>query len=473
MSEAKYPVKRGGEYDFDIDKLAFGGAGIARVDNYVVFIKDTLPGDKVKARITRRKPSFAEARLLEIIKPSPMRQHPPCKYHQWCGGCTWQNLSYENQVKIKRQLVEESIQHIAGIQKSTVCPVIESDSAFAYRNKMEFSFTDKRWLLPEELGKADIKPGFALGLHVPGTFDKIIKIDHCLLQSDTANRILRSVSDFCMGKKLQAYGLKTHQGLLRFLVIRQSRYNGKIMVNIVTAYEEENILKQLALKLTEEFPEVESVVNNINSRPAQIARGEREIVLAGKSYIQEKLGDFIFNISANSFFQTNSAQAEKMYKKVLEFSELSGKEFVWDLYCGTGTFSLFLAAQAKKITGFDVEASAIQDAAENARNHQVFNAGFIEGDLLHTLASVKEKPDVIITDPPRAGMHEKVVRLILSASPRRLVYISCNPATLARDLNILSEQYAIDKVQPLDMFPQTYHIETIVQLTKRSVDFVR
>lgn len=469
MSEKKYPVKRKGEYTLKIQRLAFGGAGVARVENYVVFVKDTLPGEKVRARIIRRRSAYAEARLLEILEPSPMRQEPSCKYHQWCGGCTWQNLAYENQLKFKEDIVRESLRHIAGIQGVDVLSILASEQVFGYRNKMEFSFADRRWLLPHELNESVTPDKFALGLHVPGSFDKVLHIDYCYLQSEFANEALKYISKYCQSNNLQPYGIKSHEGFLRFLVIRQSHYSGKLMVNLVTAYEDQKKLMPLAEGLISQFPEIESVVNNINSRLAQIAQGEKEIILAGKDFIQEKLGDFTFNISANSFFQTNTGQARVMYEKVLEFAGLSGNEIIWDLYCGTGAFSLFLSAEAKTVTGFEVVSSAVQDAIENARNHRVNNANFIEGDLLVTMKSVSEEPDVIVTDPPRAGMHEKVVRSILNIAPQRIVYVSCNPTTLARDLAILAEQYVINKVQPLDMFPQTYHIETIVQLSRREV----
>ncbi len=467
MSEKKYPVKRGGEYELEVDRLAFGGAGVARVDNYVIFVKGALPGETVKARIQKRKSGHAEARMLEIITPSPERQQAPCPYFEWCGGCTWQSLTYENQLKHKQQIVADSLRHLAGETEIDVQPVLPSAADFAYRNKMEFSFSDRRWLLPDELGDENISRDFALGLHVPGTFDKIIQVDQCLLQSERANQVLELVNQYAREHNLTPYGIRSHQGFLRFLVIRQSHYNGEIMVNIVTSEEKPDVLQPLAQKLVETFPFVTSVVNNINSRPAQIAMGEKEIVLAGDDHIVEKLGGFLFNISANSFFQTNSAQAERLYEKVLQFADIQPDEIVWDLYAGTGTISLFLAQQAKEVIGFELVESAVADAEKNAEEHGVHNTRFVGGDLLHKLRDTKPKPDVLVTDPPRSGMHEKVVRYIAEMQPGRLVYVSCNPTTLARDLAILKEQYRIEVVQPVDMFPQTYHIETVVKLIRR------
>jgi 23S rRNA (uracil1939-C5)-methyltransferase len=465
MSEKKYPLKRGQEYEFYIQKLAFGGAGLARVDNYVVFIKGTIPGDRVIARVFKRKTAFAEARLIRILEPSQQRITPPCRYFGWCGGCNWQTLSYQDQLMYKRQIVAESLSHLGGIGELEIKPVVVSDSIFAYRNKMEFSFSDRRWLLPEELANSEIKNDFALGLHIPGTFDKILQIDECLLQSSIANQILLFVKDYSVAKGLPPYGIKSHQGLLRFLVIRQSRYNDSILVNIVTAYEDRKVLTALADELVKRFPDIKSVVNTINSGLAQVAYGDKEFLLAGVDHIQEKLGNYIFKISANSFFQTNTTQALKLYQLVKEFAALSGREIVWDLYSGTGTIALFVANDSKQVLAFESNESAVSDGKNNAREHHISNVQFIAGDLLHHLEVTHPQPDVLITDPPRAGMHPRVTEYIHQLKAKRVVYVSCNPTTLARDLALLKNNYHITAVQPVDMFPQTYHIETIVQLT--------
>ncbi|MCD6376745.1 MAG: 23S rRNA (uracil(1939)-C(5))-methyltransferase RlmD [Caldisericaceae bacterium] len=468
MSEKKYPVKKGKEYELTIERLAFGGQGVSRMDNYVIFVKRALPGDQVKVKIIKRKKDFAEAYVTELLEPSKYRVEPSCKYFDWCGGCTWQNMGYENQLYFKRQIVAESLERIGGFEKVTVLPVIPSDTFFSYRNKMEFSFSDRRWLLPEELNQPHIHRDFALGLHVPGTFDKILHVEKCLLQSETANQVLNFISDYAQNNHLSPYGIRSHQGFLRFLVIRESAFNHELMVNLVTASDEPERLKDLAKKLAAKFPHVVSIVNNVNSRLAQIAQGEKENLLYGQPYITDKIGPFLFNISANSFFQTNTKQAEKLYQKAIEFAELDQNAVVWDLYSGTGSISIFLAQKAKKVIGFEAVASAVKDAWQNAREHKVNNVEFVEGDLLQTMAKVSKRPEVIVTDPPRSGMHEKVVRLIKKIGPRTLVYVSCNPTTLARDLKILADKYRIEKVQPVDMFPQTYHIETVVQLKKKS-----
>jgi 23S rRNA (uracil1939-C5)-methyltransferase len=465
MSERVYPVKRGADYELNIEKLAFGGAGLGYIDQYVIFVKGTVPGDRVKACITKRKTGYAEARLLEVLEQSPQRQAAPCRYFGYCGGCNWQFLSYARQLEYKHKIVEESLRHIGGIMDFTVDPVIASIKSFGYRNKMEFSFSDRRWLTPSEMESSESYPPFALGLHTPGAFDKILHIEQCLLQPEVPNQILAFVSGYSRQQRLSPYGVRSQQGLLRFLVIRRSAYNGQIMINIVTAKEQPELLQPLADELMTRFPEIAGIVNNINTRPAQIAVGEKEILLAGQPVIQEKLGDFIFNISANSFFQTNTPQAEIMYRLITEFAEAGSGDHVWDLYCGTGTISLFLAQKAGFVTGFELAESAVSDARLNAAQHGVQNVKFIAGDLLHRMSGNLTPPQIVVTDPPRSGMHEKAVRYLCQIRPRRMVYVSCNPSTLARDLAVLSPHYRIDRVQPVDMFPQTYHIETVVKLT--------
>lgn len=465
MHEQIYPVKRGQDYELEITKLAFGGAGVARIDNYVIFVRGAIPGDRVFVRLLRRKSSFAEAKLLSIITPSPKRIPAPCPYFGWCGGCNWQNLQYKDQLEYKEQFVRDALMRVGGLEEINIQSMIASNREFAYRNKMEFSFSDRRWLLPHEFRNDKISNDFALGLHIQGTFDKILQIDHCLLQSEVANHILLFIKNYVLEHKLEPYGIKSHQGFLRFLVIRESNYDRSIMINLVTAYDNRRLLQGLADNLVKRYPVIKSIVNNINSRLAQIAAGEKEYLLAGESLIQEKLADLIFNISANSFFQTNTLQAERLYNKVLEYSELSGHEIVWDLYSGTGTIAMFLARKAKEVIGFEMSESSVLDAQKNAQDHQLNNLRFICGDLLHQLKEVNPKPEVLITDPPRSGMHPKVVEMIVHLAPKKIIYVSCNPTTLARDLALMKSSYKIELVQPLDMFPQTYHIEMVVKLS--------
>jgi 23S rRNA (uracil1939-C5)-methyltransferase len=462
----EYPVKKNQVYPLHIDDLAFGGQGVARIEDYVVFVRRALPGDNVNVKIIKRKKSYAEGRIESFNKRSEQRIDPPCRFFDSCGGCTWQNLSYENQLLYKTKIVADSVSRISGLKDTVIKPILASENAFFYRNKMEFSFAEKKWLTFEELEDKSISKDFALGLHVPGTFDKIIHLDKCLLQSDEASAILNFVSGYAQENNLQPYGLRSHQGLMRFLVIRQSHYNKEIMVNIVTSAKHEK-LQALADELKARFKNISSIVNNINSRKAQIAVGEEEILLAGKTWIEDKIGPFVFNISANSFFQTNTAQAETLYNTVIKYAELKPDETVWDLYSGTGTISLYLAKQAAKVTGFEITKSSVENAFENAKKYKIDNVDFIAGDVIDNMDAMADNVDLVVTDPPRAGMHEKVVESILRAEPKKIVYVSCNPTTMARDLKLLEKKYVIDVIQPVDMFPQTYHIECVTRLSLR------
>ncbi len=468
MQQKKYPVKRGEELNVTIENVAFGGKGICRINDYVIFVPNTLPQDEVKIRVTKRKTGYGEARILELVKPSPLRQDAPCKYFGWCGGCTWQKVSYEQQLEFKWNHVKESIQHISDIKDIEVPKPIASEKIRAYRNKMEFSFADKRWLLPHELGNMEIEKSFALGLHVPGTFDKIISIDECLLQSDAANEILKFTQIYCKENNLLPYGIRSHEGFLRFLVIRESHFSGDIMVNIVTAFSDSKNMSKLAQELSQKFPQIKSIINTINDRKAQIAFGEEEIVLYGDSFITDKLFDKMYKISANSFFQTNTAQAERLYEIVMEFAEVDKQDTVWDLYCGTGTITLLLAVKAKRVYGFELVERAILDARKNAKEFGVQNVEFILGDVLVEKSNVKNNPAVIVVDPPRSGLHPKVAAFLSESNAKKIVYVSCNPTTMARDIKIIKENYNLTKIQPVDMFPQTYHIESVALLERKN-----
>lgn len=461
-------IKRKQEIQVKIEKVAFGGKGIAHLDNFVIFIKDTLPGDVINARIVKKKKNYAEANLLEICSPSPYRISPPCPYFNWCGGCTWQNLEYRDQLKMKHEHVIESITHISGINSAVVLPPIPAGKIWGYRNKMEFSFSDHRWFLPDELGNPNLDRSFVLGLHVPGTYNKIINIDRCMLQSETANRILRLVFDYSKRNNLSAYNLKTHEGFLRFLVIRESFCSGELMVNIVTAYENKESLISLAEYVMDRIPEITSFINTVNERKAQIASGDTQKVIAGNEFITDKLFDLSFKISANSFFQTNTAQAEKLYRTVLQFCEPKTNEIIWDLYCGTGTISIFLARHVKLVIGFELIESSLQDAVQNVTTHSIDNIRFIAGDLVQMIQQRPEAPDTMVLDPPRSGVHPSVTQTLNRLKTRKIIYVSCNPATMARDIQLLAENYNLIKVQPVDMFPHTYHIESVALLERKN-----
>jgi len=365
------------------------------------------------------------------------------------------------------QHVTESLAHIAGIDAVPVHATIPSEQIFGYRNKMEFTCSDRRWLLPAELGQPNIDNGMALGLHVPGTFYKVLDTRACLLQPGMGNGIMALVRDHIQKSKRPVYGLRSHAGFWRFLMLRHSQAADKWMVNIITADYDPQEVVPLAEQILHKFPSVVSVVNNITARKAGVAVGEYEHTIAGQSSITDRIGEYHFEISASSFFQTNTLAAGRLYETVLAYAGLSGKESVLDLYCGTGTISIFLSRQATEVIGIEIVESAVQDARSNCRLNNISNCRFIHGDIQYNLGQIENRPDVMVIDPPRAGMHKNVVRQVAGLAPRKIVYVSCNPSTLARDLQMLQEQYSAVEVQPVDMFPHTHHIESVARLEKK------
>ena len=460
-------LKKGQDLELSVSDLAFGGKGIAWVEGLTVFVDQAVPGDQVAARIVKRKKNYAEARVISLLSPSADRIEPPCPYSGWCGGCKWQFLRYDRQLEYKQRHVSESLAHIGGLQGLWVHPTRTTDQIFHYRNKMEFSCADRRWLLPSELGDPNIDISFALGLHVPGTFHKVLDIDRCLLQPETGNAILRDAKQYMKNSGLPAYGLKSHKGFWRFLMLRHSVAFDQWLVNIVTSAEAAQSVRPLAESLMAAYPDVVSVVNNITAKKSGVATGDYELPMAGGSTLRERLGPFEFEISANSFFQTNTRGAELLYDVVKTYADLTGRETVMDLYSGIGTIPIWLADTAKSIVGIEIVESAVADAEKNCCYNEVANCEFRAGDILHRLADAEDAPDVMIIDPPRPGMHKDVVKKVLELRPPRIVYVSCNPATLARDLGLLSEGYQVQEVQPVDMFPHTYHIEAVARLEKR------
>ena len=459
-------VRKGQILELKIEKLVFGGRGLGWVNGLAMFVEKAVPGDEVRVRVFKKKKNHAEARVLELISPSPFRVQPSCRYCGFCGGCTWQFLDYERQLYFKREHIVESLEHIGQLKNLRVHPVTPSQKIFGYRNKMEFSFSDRRWLLPEELSEKDIPRDFALGLHVPGTFDKVLDTETCLLLPDTGNKILGDVRRYVKESGIPPYGLKSHEGYWRFLMLRHASSPDTWMVNVVTSEEKRSWVQPLADLLYEKHKNVISVVNNINTRRAGIAVGQWEILLSGEPFISEKIAEFEFEISANSFFQTNTAAASLLYETTKGYAGLTGKETVVDLYSGTGTIPIFLASSAKKVIGIEISQGAVRDAQKNCRKNHVRNCQFICKDIKEGLKEVTDRPDVLVIDPPRVGLPRDVTEMVRSLSPDRIVYLSCNPATLARDLALLREDYLITEVQPIDMFPHTYHIECVAKLEK-------
>lgn len=468
--------KKGELLDLTIDSLAYGGKGVARRDGFVVFVQRAVPGQKVRARIIKRRRGFAEARVEELLRPSPDTVESRCAHFGICGGCTTQNYPYEKQLEQKQAQVRDLFARLGGFADVEVQPIIGCRESYHYRNKMEFTFSPHPWII--DLNQTDSAPSRALGLHVPGRFDKVLDIHECWLQHPVANGILQLVKGKVEDLDLEPYDIKTHTGFLRNLVIRTTGIASgslEVMVNLVTSREEPQRLKPLVDELVAAFPRVVSVVNNINTRKAAVSYGEWEVLLHGKPTITEHLRGLAFDISANSFFQTNTRQAEVLYKLVERACALTSREVVYDLYSGAGTIALTLARQAKEVAGFEVVSPAVEDAARNAIINEIYNARFFHADLSTRYFTTQGRrlqrqippPDVVVSDPPRAGMHPKLVEEIIAMGPRKVVYVSCNPATQVRDVRLLyGGGYRLGTIQPVDMFPHTPHIENICVLEK-------
>jgi 23S rRNA (uracil1939-C5)-methyltransferase len=481
-------MKKGDLIELNIENYAFEGKGIARIKkedgdekNFVVFVQNSYPGDKAKAQLIKIKKSFAEAIAEEILIPSKERIEAKCKYFRTCGGCKQQDLSYDSQIKYKQQQVKEIFKNIGGLSNQPeMLPIIPSINSFFYRNKMEFSFSDKRWLTEDEISSEEkIDKNFALGLHVPNVYDKVLDIDICYLQSELSYRILNFTRDFFWksipsGKErnTQPYSIKTHSGFLRNLVIRHSYHTKDLMVNLVTAYEDDTLIRAYSDSLLKEFPEITTIVNNISRKKASVAVGDYEKVFYGDGFITDMIGDYTFRISANSFFQTNTLQAENLYKTAVDFAELKGNEIVYDLYSGAGTIAIYISKKVKEVYAFESVQSAIEDAKINAELNEVQNVKFLNANLYKSFLPVVEenkipKPDLIILDPPRSGLHKNTVEDVLKFNPEKIVYVSCNPATQARDIKLFSEAgYRLVRIRPVDMFPHTFHIENVALLLR-------
>jgi 23S rRNA (uracil1939-C5)-methyltransferase len=451
-------IKKKDIVELTIADLAYGGTSVAKVNGFVVLVYGGIPGDVVKAEITKKKSNYAEAKVLQIVKESELRTKPVCLHFGFCGGCTWQNLKYEEQLKFKARQVKQSLKHIGNFDDPPVQDALGSEDEFYYRNKMEYAFSPH----PEKK--------LILGLHPRKRFDMVFDLKKCFLQSETANKIVDSAREFARDKNLSAYNRKDQSGLLRYLMIREGKNTDMTMVNLVTYQGDFPTAKEFSKSLFSNFPSVKSIVRNINPKLAQIARGETEEVLGGERVITERLGEFTFEISSNSFFQTNSRQAEKLYGVILDMAELQGDEEVLDLYCGNGTISIFLSSRAKKVIGVETVEEAVQNAKRNADLNEVNNCEFIRGETKKVLKDFELEnrvPHLVVIDPPRAGLHPRGIKSLLSLQPPKIVYVSCNPTTLARDLKIFCEQdYKLKNVQPVDMFPHTYHIESVVKLTR-------
>ncbi|MFI5252022.1 MAG: 23S rRNA (uracil(1939)-C(5))-methyltransferase RlmD [Bacteroidota bacterium] len=465
---------KGDEVELQIESITGEGKTIARKEGMVYFVEHAVPGDTVRARLWKIKKNYCEARALEVVKPSPLRVNAKCKHFGVCGGCKWQDLSYEAQLNFKRQNVIDAFTRIGGFSEVDVKSVIGCDEPYFYRNKMEFTFSRRQWLTKEELNTTiDDQDGVALGLHVPQRYEKVLNLDECWLQSEISSAILNTVREIARVWKLSVYSTKTHEGYMRHLVIRDSKRTGELMVNLVTTTDWEEAMENITKLLLKQFPQITTIVNNITDRKSMVAFGDSQKIYHGPGYITDKIGDFTFHISANSFFQTNTCQGEKLYGVAKEFAGSKPTDVIYDLYSGTGTIAIFVSGSAELVIGIESVESATTDAAKNAEFNGISNCHFLLGDLKDRLMKDNDwlndhpSPDIVIADPPRSGMHPKVIEQVVKLSPRRLVYVSCNPGTQARDVKLFSDAgYALKVVQPVDMFPHTDHIEAVALMEK-------
>jgi len=478
-------MKKNEIVELEIESYAFEGKGIARINQsklnhvnidsdkkYIIFVHNSYPGDLVKAKIMKLKKSFGEAKTIEVLKSGRGRIEASCKHFGICGGCKQQDLDYHFQVKYKQEQVKDIFQRLGGFSEFEMLPIIESNSVFHYRNKMDFSFTPQRWLTVDEINsEKEVDKKFALGFHVPKVFSKVINIEECFLQTDKGTSILNFTRDYFKARNATIYSSVANEGYLRNLVLRESFGLKEYMVNLVTFTDEEEVMMEYSKKLLNEFPFITTIVNNINLRKAQVAYGDFENVYHGEGLIHDKIGKYKFRISANSFFQTNTLQAEKLYQTALEFADFKGEEIVYDLYSGASAISIYISEKVKEVYGFESVRSAVKDGKINCKINKIDNVKTIEADLNKSFLQLLNdkntpKPDVIIADPPRAGMNPKTVNDILKLGPEKIVYVSCNPSTQARDIKLLCEEkYKLVKIKPVDMFPQTYHIENVALLT--------
>ncbi len=453
-------ARRGDLLTVDVMDLAFGGEGVARAGGYVVFVPGGVPGDRLEVRLTQVRPRFGRAQIERVVTVSPHRTDPPCPYFGRCGGCRLQHVRYEAQLEFKQRQVAECLARLGGLGGAgeiPIQPIIGAPEIYGYRNKMEFTFA-------EADGRAIV------GLHEAERYDAILDIERCLLQSETLNAVLAEVRAFVRETGWRVYRQDREEGLLRFLMLREGRATGEAMVNLVTASPDVATARALADRLRARCPRVTAVVLNVNPKKAAVAVGVEEHPIAGNERIRERLGGVEFAISANSFFQTNTSQAERLFDIVAEYAGLTGREVVFDLYSGTGAISLLLARRARAVYGVELVPAAIDDATRNAAANGIDNCTFLSGEVRYVLPELLRKgvrAEVVVADPPRAGFHPKALRAVLALGPGRIVYVSCNPATLARDLGVLrAGGYRIGAVQPIDMFPHTPHIEVVARLER-------
>jgi 23S rRNA (uracil1939-C5)-methyltransferase len=454
-----------------ITDIGAEGNALARVDNLVVFVPMLIPGDVVDIRVIKKRKKYLEGKVVKFHEYSPDRIEPRCKHFGVCGGCKWQHLPYNLQLKFKEKQVRDNLTRIGKIDLPEIKPIVGSSEIFMYRNKLEYTFSNKRWRTKEEV-ISDIKfeKEDALGFHIPGLFDKVLDIVECHLQPEPSNSIKNTVRLYAHKNNLQFFDLREQKGFLRNIVIRNS-LEGKVMVIVIFFHDDVEKRNGLLDFLASEFPQITSLLYVINSKRNDSLNDQDPLLYKGDNHLVDEMDGLKFRIGPKSFYQTNTRQALELYRIAKDFARLTGKEIVYDLYSGTGTIANYIAASAGKVIGIEYVDEAVHDAVINSEINGILNTSFFAGDmkdiLSETFFASHGKPDVIITDPPRAGMHEEVIKNIAHAAPDRIVYISCNPSTQSRDIQLLSNDYRVEGVQPVDMFPHTHHVENVVLLVRR------
>lgn len=454
-----------------ITDIAAEGKAIAKVDGMAVFVPFVVPGDVVDIKLTRKKHSYAEGKAVKFHEYADKRCEAFCEHYGVCGGCKWQILPYDEQIRYKQQQVWDNLTRIGKVELPEISPILGSAKTTFYRNKLEFTFSNKKWLTEEQINSVEAFDNMnAVGFHIPGMFDKVLDIHTCWLQDDISNQLRNSIRDFCLEHDFSFFDLRNQHGLMRTMIVRTSSI-GELML-IVVFYDDDAVKRELLLNhIADKFPQITSLLYIINQKANDTITDQDVHVWKGRDHIFEEMEGLRFKIGPKSFYQTNSEQAYNLYKVARDFAQLSGNELVYDLYTGTGTIANFVARQAKKVVGIEYVPEAIEDAKVNSALNNIENTLFFAGDMKDVLnaefIATHGRPDVIITDPPRAGMHDDVINTILFAAPQRIVYVSCNPATQARDLNLLDEAYKVVRIQPVDMFPHTHHVENVVLLEKR------
>lgn len=462
-----YPILK----DVAITDVAAEGNAIGRVDDMVVFVPYGAPGDVVDIRVTKKKKSYAEGRIERMVSPGECRVEPRCSHFGTCGGCRWQHLPYPMQLACKQKQVTDALTRIAKVELPEISPIKGSENIWEYRNKLEYTFSNRRWLTPEQMASGEVfDDRDGAGFHIPGAFDKVLDIDRCYLQDDFSNRLRKFVKEYGKAHGLTFYDLKGQAGLLRTLMVRMAS-TGEIMAVMCFGEDNPDAIKSVMDAIRAEFPQITSLMYVVNLKVNDTITDQEIVLHSGRDYIEEEMEGLRFRIGPKSFYQTNSRQAYELYKVARDFAGLTGSELVYDLYTGTGTIANFVSRQARHVVGIEYVPEAIEDAKLNSKVNGIDNTEFYAGDMKDVLTdefiSQHGRPDVMIVDPPRAGMHSDVVDVIMNAEPRRIVYVSCNPATQARDLALLDSKYKVTAVQPVDMFPHTHHVENVVRLDRR------